>query len=1574
MASKNLEISLNIDTQTNADQAVGDINALLNLTKSANKEVSEAAKRTIAQLRGFSGEYRSVLELQTVVNNKGLKEVMVVEKKILDGFTDIENATRQAFKVDPRSLTSLREQVNTAKQQRDAISKLVTTTNVFGQSVAAINPKWDAANQKVQQLTQQLNRAGASNFWDRAKADLGFGPLLQAARGVSDLVNTFQSIAIIVGQVTASVNALIGSFQELQAFQTSFEAIGEGAMSGTMAFQQATSIAATLGTDLRTTREGFKQLTPVVLATGGTVSDVSRVVESLSTRFLAFGRSADESKRIMNGVIQAFAKGKLMSEELTQQIAEADPAFKTDLANAVGVSVQALEAMVEAGEITGQVLLDAIPKMAASTEGMKKLGISATDAAKAFKNGDVIITQVLNKFKTIETVSFEKLGNQLKPFIQAILEARASLIDFFAKLADSSVVADLGQTLAGVVTVISQVVLNLLNVGRSILTLIQPVIKLINAFGQIPGVLTAVSAVITAYLLKPFFSIFASFNAVKVAIGQLVASFNAIKAAFTAGGQAVATFSQQINAGVGATSAFATLSSSVSQILQGNIASLNGVSAASSTATQATTGQAAAQQGLAAAAKAASAAIAGEAQANSGVAATASAASAAQTGLASATTREATSMTGAKTATAAYSQQLSATGLQIAQVSAKLGLLGSSSMTATQKLMLLRSINLTNLNPATLAAIAGGVTNIGNAAGGAASKLANLGNSLGRAGGGLGGFVAGLAKGIAGMVVFEIAVRSITAVIDVFDAAAAKTDGFKKAMEANADATQKAATAMDVFNGKAALTPAAFDGTKTAAEEVAEKFNLVSQTAVNTSGNIARAFDTNLKAVAVLAAGIKGLNEYIANGLPQAVGNAETALQQYNAALGEFGGRNYEVAEAVAAQIKSIQQLIDYYGQLLMAQKARFEEDGKISDVEKAAMEATKKRLTELANAIDQIRGKAIAVGLDTSSFEEAGSAMDRLISKIRDLQSVIEDMAREEISDIQDNADDQISDLEEEKRTRKEAFDEEMSQKAAARTEEKQKSEDAVRGLEAEKALIKDNADTMNEAISEAKEQKQQAFDQYKQNLEIEREKENENHQAKLKEIEALIAKQKESHDKDLAYLDEVEKRETESHNKRLAQIDAQLAKRKQDVETAASSPTSAASQLQQLDTKEKEKQLEEELQALRASGDIEAANALQRRAELEKKAAEEEKAKQEELKRIEEEAVAAKQKAETDFQNELTSLEQQRQASREQFEAKQKEAEAARQEQEATHEANIKKSKEEERNAEAQFKADQIALDQQADAAKADAKEAERGKEEEIAKIKDTERETDRAYQKEKEEKQHQKEMKEIDDQIREIRRISTEKIRELEEKIKDIKKQAKEITDAGGKQQISDLQSALALWNQIIEKARQLKSIQAGSNNRALGGPVSGGSTYTVNEAGREAFLSASGRLSMINAPAWGSWTAPSAGLVIPASITKGLNIPRGGINPNKNARLNASRVTRNGPSMSDLLRVVASGQNGSSLTPDHVHNISATQAQQAIAIGKLSRAVRDLNNKDWNVNVRVQNGGSNSNYLHTLNTLR
>ena len=71
----------------------------------------------------------------------------------------------------------------------------------------------------------------------------------------------------------------------------------------------------------------------------------------------------------------------------------------------------------------------------------------------------------------------------------------------------------------------------------------------------------------------------------------------------------------------------------------------------------------------------------------------------------------------------------------------------------------------------------------------------------------------------------------------------------------------------------------------------------------------------------------------------------------------------------------------------------------------------------------------------------------------------------------------------------------------------------------------------------------------------------------------------------------------------------------------------------------------------------------------------------------------------------------------------------------------------------------------------------------------------------------------------------------------------------------------------------------------STHAAGGPMRAGERSYVNELGKEAFLSASGKLSMINAPAWGIWKAPSDGTVIPAHLTKQLDIPAGGININK-----------------------------------------------------------------------------------------
>ena len=104
---------------------------------------------------------------------------------------------------------------------------------------------------------------------------------------------------------------------------------------------------------------------------------------------------------------------------------------------------------------------------------------------------------------------------------------------------------------------------------------------------------------------------------------------------------------------------------------------------------------------------------------------------------------------------------------------------------------------------------------------------------------------------------------------------------------------------------------------------------------------------------------------------------------------------------------------------------------------------------------------------------------------------------------------------------------------------------------------------------------------------------------------------------------------------------------------------------------------------------------------------------------------------------------------------------------------------------------------------------------------------------------------------------------------------------------KRQGREYDALLRKLDLMAAKIKNMPKLPAGApvDSNFTGGPISAGQKSIVNELGKEAFLSASGKLSMINAPAWGEWRAPSSGTIIPAHLTKQLNIPTGGINLNK-----------------------------------------------------------------------------------------
>jgi tape measure domain-containing protein len=494
--------SLEYDAKINLD--VSEVNKFLKDFQSG----VEGAGEKLNQVLGGSVTKKVVLE--TRVDESGAKKLVAVEKERLSVTQSITAEVRKLTATEAGSVTSLRQQVNQAKQVRDQIAKYKSEVNALGASVSAINPRWQAQAQQVANLQNALDRASASGFWDKIKVGLRAQGVVNFANGLNQLTTSLQSASILVGQLTGSINTLIRTKGDLDAFAFSFKAIGVGASEAAGLLKESERIATGLGTRIGLVQDSFRQLSPVILNSGGTLEDVSAIVEAMSSRFAAFDIAGDRARRIMNGIIQAFAKGKLQAEELTQQISEAEPAFKTDFANALGVSTAELEKLVQAGKITVDVLIDTLPKLSKASLVYGKLGSSALDAAAALGKGNVTIDQARDNISTFNELNLRGLALGLEPAIIAFIKLQATVTDFISDALKLSSFDAITNLVSGLVSAVQRAVAGIAALGKALLTVLEPIAKLVNAFLEIPGAAEGVGLAILAKAIGPLAALKAS--------------------------------------------------------------------------------------------------------------------------------------------------------------------------------------------------------------------------------------------------------------------------------------------------------------------------------------------------------------------------------------------------------------------------------------------------------------------------------------------------------------------------------------------------------------------------------------------------------------------------------------------------------------------------------------------------------------------------------------------------------------------------------------------------------------------------------------------------------------------------------------------------------------------------------------------------------------------------------------------------------------------------------------------------------------------------------------------------------
>jgi TP901 family phage tail tape measure protein len=165
----------------------------------------------------------------------------------------------------------------------------------------------------------------------------------------------------------------------------------------------------------------------------------------------------------------------------------------------------------------------------------------------------------------------------------------------------------------------------------------------------------------------------------------------------------------------------------------------------------------------------------------------------------------------------------------------------------------------------------------------------------------------------------------------------------------------------------------------------------------------------------------------------------------------------------------------------------------------------------------------------------------------------------------------------------------------------------------------------------------------------------------------------------------------------------------------------------------------------------------------------------------------------------------------------------------------------------------------------------------------------------------------------------------------------------TDAAG-----NLARGFAAANeQAAVLLQTVSKLASAPSARWAGGGVDPGGRYQVNELGTESFLSRSGALSLIHAPAYGSWSPPSPGMVLPAGLT---------------ARLDAMGAFSGGAPAPVLAGIAPAMGSGSG-------------SQQVAALGRLQRSIDALEGTMRTYKPEFTfNMPGNAGLLHTLQGFR
>lgn len=238
-------------------------------------------------------------------------------------------------------------------------------------------------------------------------------PFKTVTSAAVSLSTTLAGIAAVAGVGLGAVaSSLIKAGQGIDSLNLSYRAIFGSSQNAAKEMQFVQQTADTLGIDLLTAAQAYKQLSAASMGTALAGKQTQAIFTAVAKASTTLGLSADETSGALLAIGQMISKGKVSAEELRGQLGERLPGAFQVAAKAMGMTTAELDKALSNGEVYAD---DFLPKFAVALE--QRFAGSAAKAATGFS---AAANRINSEFDKIRAAAGQAVTNN--QFFVAALE------------------------------------------------------------------------------------------------------------------------------------------------------------------------------------------------------------------------------------------------------------------------------------------------------------------------------------------------------------------------------------------------------------------------------------------------------------------------------------------------------------------------------------------------------------------------------------------------------------------------------------------------------------------------------------------------------------------------------------------------------------------------------------------------------------------------------------------------------------------------------------------------------------------------------------------------------------------------------------------------------------------------------------------------------------------------------------------------------------------------------------------------------------------------------------------------